>query len=758
VKTYPTALHKEHSNGGVHPGKEVSRVVALNGLRSLLAISGRLDAARVKHIAAQIKAISPAGQPASKKLRLVLQAIDRKCEFSPQGLAIFQDLLAALAIPTFRPILLPLDDRPFWARWTNPLTDYQSRSTLRARADILIIGAGLTGASAAYHLADAAKQGRRIVVIEQLSAPASESSGRNGGNFELLPENSVAAYEGLANERLGFLRRSFPRLPVEIVQAVGERHASLVLGIAVRNRDLLKGIILREGIACDFSPRGWLHLANSDKEEQGICEEVSFAAQRGQRIELWSRRKIQHEFGIQSDYLGRFIPGDGTYHPVKYVCGLLQRALESGVELYTSVSAKKIISVAPGRHLVITNEGTIIARRVIAASNAFTPRLFPELKRMTPRQSQILITEHAPDRTHGRIGTSEEGPVYFNQPRAGARDGLAPLLMGGGHDRPTKNPFSRRRSPAVHARLLEVRDRFYPELKRQPPSTEWVGTMAFTPDELPCVGFLRPGVIVAAAFNGYGGSYTTASGLAAALMAKTDKAIEWAPEDVFSPKRLLSSNPLFLSNTVSLWQIAASLCDQLKFINRQIYEAVGFTSHSAPSRTGSKPRSKIGRPTLSRIASVDPTLLKNLEVFADFTQSELQALLRITRPWHVTGGTILFREGGPGGSCFAVIRGVVEVTFQARGRSQSLAKLPPGSIFGQMSLITKEPRTATCACPVDSLLLEIKRKPCEQLLKGRSKLALKLLAALTQGLISALRGANRQLMQLESAPHHDSHF
>jgi Cyclic nucleotide-binding domain len=266
---------------------------------------------------------------------------------------------------------------------------------------------------------------------------------------------------------------------------------------------------------------------------------------------------------------------------------------------------------------------------------------------------------------------------------------------------------------------------------------------------------LRPGIIIAAAFNGYGGSYTTASGAAAALMARTDKPIEWVPEDVFSPKRLLSAKPLFLSNTVSLWQIAASLCDQLKFVNRQIYEAVGFTSKPGPSQIGSKSAVGTARPSLRATVPLDPALLKSIEAFADFSATELKTLLKISRPWHVRAGTILFEEGSPGGSCFAVIRGAVDVSFQARGRSQSLAKLPPGSIFGQMSLITKEARTATCSCPVDSLLLEIKRKPCEQLLRGRSKLALKLLAALTQGLIAALRGANRQLMQLESGAHHE---
>jgi hypothetical protein len=39
-----------------------------------------------------------------------------------------------------------------------------------------------------------------------------------------------------------------------------------------------------------------------------MCEEVMLAAQHGQRIELWSRRKIFEEFDIRTDFVGRFIP------------------------------------------------------------------------------------------------------------------------------------------------------------------------------------------------------------------------------------------------------------------------------------------------------------------------------------------------------------------------------------------------------------------------------------------------------------------
>jgi hypothetical protein len=141
----------------------------------------------------------------------------------------------------------------------------------------------------------------------------------------------------------------------------------------------------------------------------------------------------------------------------------------------------------------------IIAGTVILATNAFTNTLLPDLAAIQPYQSQIQVTECVADRVQGRIVTSDNGPVFFNQPRDGASYPYAPLLMGGGDDRPMKNPHSRRRSPKVHEQLLKIRDSFYPELKGQPPSAEWIGPMAFTPDGLPCIGCYRPGVIVAAA-------------------------------------------------------------------------------------------------------------------------------------------------------------------------------------------------------------------------------------------------------------------
>lgn len=716
----------------------------------------RLTAVTVRALARRLLGGQPGyGVRPPESVARELQRIDRDGVFTPAGREVFQDLLARLGLPTAHEIGLPVNDEPYWFRCGHPLAGYRSQPEVPVACDILVIGAGLTGASAAYHLTESLGDHSRVVVIDR-GEPAGEASGRNGGNFELIPENSVGVYEGLARERLAFLRRCYPGLPIEVMQAESERQASVVMGLSLRNRELLKQIILRERIDCYFAPRGWLHLASTEEEEQGICEEVMLAAQHGQRIEVWSRRKIRQELGLEHEFLGRFIPGDGTYHPFKYVCGLLKAALKGGAELYTHVRAERIESVAADRHLVTTDHGTIAARAVIVATNAFTSALLPELSAIRPHQSQVQVTELAPDRSRGRVITCETGPAFFSQPRDAGRDGFAPLLMGGGEDRPMRAPSSRRRSARVHEALLALRDQYFPELRGRPPSTEWVGPMAFTPDQLPAIGFLRRGVVIAAGYNGYGGSYTTAAGLAAARMASTGEVPEWIPEDVFSPRRLTASEPIFLRERDGLWRIALSLCRQLRTVNRQISEQLRLRTERDVSAVPRQAAPRISRmvqaidSAVSPGETIDPALLVSFSPFRTFTVEEAAELLRSMQRWDVARGTLLFTEGEVGTTCFIVLRGLVDASVKVRGQAQLLAQHGPGSIFGQESLIGGGPRSVSCSVRRDAHLAEIDAGSCERLLNSRSGLALKLLAALNQGLVAALRSADRQLMRLNA--------
>lgn len=673
-----------------------------------------------------------------------LDRLDRHGEFTRRGERLFQDLLGQLGFKTVRDISLPLDAEPFWHRIPNPFLNYQASAALPQSADVVIVGAGLTGAAAAYSLRSS---GLRVVVLDQ-GAPASEASGRNGGNFELFPENSVGIYRGLAPGRLAYMKLCHPGVPQQVLEAISERQASLVLGLALRNRSLMKQTILDEGIMCDYSPRGWLHIAADESEEQALCDEVSLAAQQGQRIQIWSRKKIRDEFGIEARFLGRFSPGDGTYHPLKFVCGELHAAIGQGVSLYTNTKVGQI-ALGPSGPIVETDRGMIAATSVIVATNAFTSQLLPDLAAIKPYQSQIQITERVSDRARGRIVTSDDGPVYFNQPREGATGGLAPLLMGGGHDRAMANPHSRRRSADIHKQLLEIRDSFYPELKGQPPSAEWIGPIAFTPDGLPCIGFYEPGIIVAAGYNGYGGSYATAAGHAAAQMALTGRTPDWVPYEIFSPHRFRQRAPLFLSDKGGLWQVAAALCQQLRLVNQRISEALtlqNLGTHATTGRrdvvTGPAGASRPGTET-------EPALLAKCRSFNAFTSAEVEGLLSRMRRWDLPAGSLIFTEGSPGGTCFILLEGEVDVSIESKREQQLLATLEAGALFGQVSVIDDVPRMATCSARTDVVLLEIEREQCRQILDSQSDHAVRFLAALNEGLIEALHKSDIRLMQLE---------
>ncbi len=512
---------------------------------------GRVDAREISQLAAQARELVDGHGRVTPALQRDLTTLEREVgdAFTKGARARYQTFVAGIGAKTTLPIDVPAERVPYWLTGVHPLAGFRSTPKLPTKADVVVVGMGLTGASAAYHAAIAAEQRGLKVVVVDMGDPATQASGRNGGNFELVPENFFGAYEGLATERYEFLKNVYPAVDDDVLRAEGAKQAEAIMKFASINRQRLVEIVKAEGIDCDLSPKGWLRIAGDPLEDAGIDQEVALAQKLGLNMEVWSPDKITAEYGVPASFRGRFTPDDGTYHPFKYVNGVLAAAIKHGAQLYTRTPVTGIVTNEDGRHVVKTKHGNIEAKSVIVATNAFTSRLLPEMAAIQPYQSQVMVTEHAPDKTKGRICTTDKGDLYFNQPRQGAyvdREGArAPLLMGGGLDRPLKDPDVLRVSRTIHDHVLQRRDAMYPELKDQPPSREWTGPMAFTPDRAPAVGFLRPGLVVAAGYNGYGGSYTTAAGMAAAQMAIDGDAPAFVPEDVFSPKRFGDKAPLF---------------------------------------------------------------------------------------------------------------------------------------------------------------------------------------------------------------------
>ncbi len=474
--------------------------------------------------------------------------------FGRTAAAAFQSWVAHVGAKMRGPITLPEEETPYWQLVPNSLEGFRSTPSLPEEVDLLIIGAGLTGASAAYHATPLVQAGERVAVID-MGDPASQASGRNGGNFELIPENFLGPYEGLVRERYKFLQVVYPGCDEQTLAEQADRQAKLILGFGMRNSARFARILTGERIDCDYSPHGWLRIAETAEEEEALRGEVALVGNE-ELLVYWSKKKIFEELGIRSYFGGRCAPRSGNYHPCKFVCGVLQKALERGVGLYTRVRVDSVVTGAGPDPIVCTSEGDIRARRVIVATNAFTSHLFPELEKIECYQSQILNLEHVENPLKGMTVTEKKGDLYYNFPQAmqyvdaqNVRRGM--LHVGGGLDRPAPAPEDLQRSAAVLGLVKAGTDRRFPDTRGQPPSRVWTGPMAFTPDRVPVIGFFPRGgadpksLIVAAGFNGYGGSYCVEAGYTAVELARTGEVLPEVPEDVFSPRRFLVQAPLF---------------------------------------------------------------------------------------------------------------------------------------------------------------------------------------------------------------------
>ncbi len=143
-------------------------------------------------------------------------------------------------------------------------------------------------------------------------------------------------------------------------------------------------------------------------------------------------------------------------------------------------------------------EGELEADQVVLATNAYTPRLAPDVPIAAVR-GQILAAGPLPPGTLDRPAGADHGWQYWRQ----AADGH--VLVGGYRDRALLEEVGFGLEPT--ARVQEHLDAHLRRLGLAAPVVaRWAGTMGFTPDGLPLVGTLpgRPRIHVVAGFNGGG--------------------------------------------------------------------------------------------------------------------------------------------------------------------------------------------------------------------------------------------------------------
>ena len=142
----------------------------------------------------------------------------------------------------------------------------------------------------------------------------------------------------------------------------------------------------------------------------------------------------------------------------------------------------------------------------------------------------------------------------------------------------------------------------------------------------------------------------------------------------------------------------------------------------------------------SRVAFV-----RELPFVASFGEDELAEFVGDLHEHRLIRGETLFREGESASGCAIVAEGAVEVGVERQGRAVRFATLGPGRLVGELSLLDRGPRTATCTAYDDAVVLELSPEHFERLVRGHSRPTLGLLEAVDANLLTTLHSTDRRL-------------
>ncbi len=117
------------------------------------------------------------------------------------------------------------------------------------------------------------------------------------------------------------------------------------------------------------------------------------------------------------------------------------------------------------------------------------------------------------------------------------------------------------------------------------------------------------------------------------------------------------------------------------------------------------------------------SVLREAELFRDLSAEEIEQLASSLRYAPFSAAETLTRQGNQGNDLYFVHRGEVSVRVGADGAEREVATLGPGTFFGERSLMTGEPRSATTVAKSDVECYRMAKSDLEHILKRRPELA-----------------------------------
>lgn len=330
--------------------------------------------------------------------------------------------------------------------------------------DVVVVGAGYTGLWTAYYLLEADPSLDVLVVEAQVAGFG--ASGRNGGWCSAL-------------------------FPVE-GDALARRHgadAALEMRAAMRDTVVeVGGVAAAEEIACDFAYGGTVVVARTAPQVDRLAEQVAQARRWGDDLRLLDPDDVAVHVRADGVLAGTWTPDCARVHPVRLVRGLARALEQRGARV---VEGTRALRLSP--RAVVTDHGTVRARWVVRATEAWTATLPGSHRRVAPVYSHMIATEPLGAATWDAIGL-DRGQTFSDARNLvvyGQRTADDRLAFGGRgapyHARSTIAP-SYDHAAGVHERLRLTLLDLFPVLEGTAVTHAWGGPLAVPRDWHPSVG------------------------------------------------------------------------------------------------------------------------------------------------------------------------------------------------------------------------------------------------------------------------------
>jgi glycine/D-amino acid oxidase-like deaminating enzyme len=359
---------------------------------------------------------------------------------------------------------------------TAPPFDAAAQGPVSGRADVVVVGGGFTGLSAAHALAS---RGASVVLLEA-GRVAGEASGRNGGQCNTGLFHDVADL----SQKIG----------AERVRAFYHAYDAAV--------DTVERLVRDEGIDCDFRRCGKLKVA-AKPEHYAKLERIhgQLRASVDETVELVPPERMHEELGSASFHGGLLQRGGAQMHMGRFGVGLAGAAVRAGARVFEGAAVSAIERRAGGFHVTCAR-GTIEAGQVLLATGNSSRGPFAHFRRrLVSVGSFIIVTEVLGKEMLDRLVPTRRN--YVTTKNIGNYFRVTPdhrLLFGGRARFALSNPKSDAKSGRIlAATMAEV----FPELARTRVDYCWGGLVDMTADRLPRAGE-HEGMFYSLGYSGHG--------------------------------------------------------------------------------------------------------------------------------------------------------------------------------------------------------------------------------------------------------------